>query len=630
MSPDKNLSPVERVDTGASAPTSRSGGSNTLTNMLGAGALAFAAMNSPALRAAEDWQDQGTTNNANADGEYIWCYGGDANGVHVRQIWDYGDGTSTTQIHDGTATGTHVDGLDAAIEAYDSSINAQEICVEDLDEARDEIKFYDFGNSQSFVVNDYIGSGSISSITYLTGSPSYSGNMHDGRYFMADYSGSNPIGAYEQFEGSSATEYYVHNTDDLVTVVVNPDTDQVFAAKDYVTGEVFKYDNASTSSVTEDALGVYGEPRSWRDAADSSTGYNSFSTLYDGEVHTIADVNSAAVTDPDEDGDGEAASVDCDDTNAAINSSADEECDGVDNNCDGSVDGTDSIDVSTWYIDNDGDGVGGTSTQEACDAPSGYVATGGDYDDNDASVQTEPEPEECETESESGTYMPDQTICAPEAEGEVYEGAVAYYSDADTSELDSGDWLALVGQMGLDMSTYQDRYVFTPSADFEGGFGLGISDDAMEARLHANMAPAAPPSEDGSAGVVTFYIDGGTLTVEDTVEGTTEVLHPQDDYYEYPVDLVEGGDTGDTGGDDTGPDDTGPDDTDDTAEVDDTDTDSGDSDTPDDTGTGGNGETPKDDGQGGCNSCASTPMPDASLAVFGLALAGTLMRRRKQ
>lgn len=491
-------------------------------------------------------------------------------------------------------------------------------------------------SSSSFIASDS-STGAVVEVTDTSGGNYSSGSvtvLYDG---VEDYDNV----AYDRVSGemayvdSNGTDWDIYNLSDDSGLVTGSG-DQFEPSLDSTHNRLFyTYNNSGTYEIwvkdlsgasldqyVVDGLGAYYDQnnnRLYYAAVNGST----YDAYYMDEIVTA--------TDPDEDGDGEAASVDCDDTNASINSSATEECDGVDNNCDGSVDGTDSIDVSTWYIDNDGDGVGGTSTQEACDQPDGYVATGGDWDDNDASVQTEPEPEECETESESGTYMPDQTICAPEAEGEVYEGAVAYYSDADTSELDSGDWLALVGQMGLDMSTYQDRYVFTPSTDFEGGFGLGISDDAMEARLHANMAPAAPPSEDGSAGVVTFYIDGGTLTVEDTVEGTTEVLHPQDDYYEYPVDLVEGGDTGDTGGDDTGPDDTGPDDTDDTAEVDDTDTNSGDSDTPDDTDTDGNGETPKDGGQGGCNSCASTPLPDASLAVFGLALAaGTMVRRRRQ
>ncbi|MCK6520882.1 hypothetical protein L6R49_05500 [Myxococcota bacterium] len=77
--------------------------------------------------------------------------------------------------------------------------------------------------------------------------------------------------------------------------------------------------------------------------------------------------------------------TDCDDTDSGINPAATEVCDGDDNDCDGSTDGSDAADLSTWYADADGDGYGDASiTLEACDEPAGYTDNGDDCDDTDA------------------------------------------------------------------------------------------------------------------------------------------------------------------------------------------------------------------------------------------------------
>jgi len=78
--------------------------------------------------------------------------------------------------------------------------------------------------------------------------------------------------------------------------------------------------------------------------------------------------------------------TDCDDTHAGTHPGATETCDGVDTDCDGTVD-EDSTDAPTWYGDADGDGYGLLSDgTAACDAPSNTVAWSTDCDDGDASV----------------------------------------------------------------------------------------------------------------------------------------------------------------------------------------------------------------------------------------------------
>ncbi len=76
---------------------------------------------------------------------------------------------------------------------------------------------------------------------------------------------------------------------------------------------------------------------------------------------------------------------DCDDEDADSFPGADEYCDGHDDDCDGDIDEVDSVDVSTWYADVDGDGYGDASSSEvACDQPSNTVSDDSDCDDTDA------------------------------------------------------------------------------------------------------------------------------------------------------------------------------------------------------------------------------------------------------
>ncbi len=102
----------------------------------------------------------------------------------------------------------------------------------------------------------------------------------------------------------------------------------------------------------------------------------------DGDGHGGA-LGGAACTPPDH---SAATSTDCDDTNAAVLPGADELCNGIDDDCDGTVDDA-AIDAPAWFIDYDGDGYGSTDyTGEGCDPGTGWVQNTDDCDDTDASV----------------------------------------------------------------------------------------------------------------------------------------------------------------------------------------------------------------------------------------------------
>ena len=130
----------------------------------------------------------------------------------------------------------------------------------------------------------------------------------------------------------------------------------------------------------------------------TSSNYNANATVDDGSC-TSGGTPSIWYADTDNDGYGDptntmssvtqptgyiADNTDCDDTNAAVNPSATEVCDGIDNNCNGL---TDEGVTSTFYLDNDSDGYGSASTTtQACSAPVGYVTNSSDCNDNNANI----------------------------------------------------------------------------------------------------------------------------------------------------------------------------------------------------------------------------------------------------
>jgi hypothetical protein len=105
--------------------------------------------------------------------------------------------------------------------------------------------------------------------------------------------------------------------------------------------------------------------------------------------------------------------TDCNDNNAAINPGASEVCNGIDDNCNGSVD--EGLTFATYYQDVDGDGFGGLNTISTCNgAPSGYVSNNTDCNDNDATVHT-PQPYYADVDGDGYGAGPVVLLCSSTA-----------------------------------------------------------------------------------------------------------------------------------------------------------------------------------------------------------------------
>ena len=157
-------------------------------------------------------------------------------------------------------------------------------------------------------------------------------------------------------------------------VVSDADCDDTDAAVNPSAAEVCDgIDNDCDSDIDDDDSSLDASTATWWYTDDDGDGYG------DIDATLLCDQPSSTVTNSD----------DCDDSDAAVNPSATEVCDGIDNDCDSDIDDADSsVDLSTgatWYADTDSDTYGDlSSTLDACDRPSGYVPDDTDCDDGDA------------------------------------------------------------------------------------------------------------------------------------------------------------------------------------------------------------------------------------------------------
>jgi hypothetical protein len=159
------------------------------------------------------------------------------------------------------------------------------------------------------------------------------------------------------------------------------------------------------------------------DALDASTWY------YDGDGDGFGLDASAYVACEAPDG-YVAVGGDCDDASDQAFPGGTEVCgDGLDNDCEGTVDGDDAVDVIAWYPDGDGDGYGEDGAHiDSCEQPSGYVEDNTDCDDASAS-RFPGNPEVCDgIDNDCDSVLPADE---QDADGDLYAECEGDCDDAD-------------------------------------------------------------------------------------------------------------------------------------------------------------------------------------------------------
>ena len=201
--------------------------------------------------------------------------------------------------------------------------------------------------------------------------------------------------------------------------------------------------------------------------------------------------------------------LDCDDGDGAVNPDAVELCDGLDNDCDGDIDGADAIDPSTYYADADNDGFGDASAPlTACEAPSGAVSDNSDCDDGDG-LTYPGAPEACDNADNDCDTDTDEDVC--DCTFDSYGGHEYLFC---AEGLNWADAYAECLSYGYDLvaitDAAEDAWVWaTASAIVDADWWTGLNDHTSEGSFvwttgEATSYTGWSPGEPNNS-----YLDGG-------------------------------------------------------------------------------------------------------------------------
>jgi len=245
------------------------------------------------------------------------------------------------------------------------------------------------------------------------------------------------------------------------------------------------------------------------DADSSACGGTDCDDL-DGDIYPRSyyrDVDSDTFGDPDDEieycGSGAPLgyvfdNTDCDDDVFSSNPSADEVCDGADNDCDEEIDEDSAIDAGSWYTDSDGDGYGDEagSANVACDPELDEVADHTDCDDADNLVNPGAT-EICDDED----VDEDCNGFADDADPGV-TGALTYHPDSDGDGYGDPDTTAAYCDPPADYIVDD-----TDCDDTNAAINPGAAEICDEGDVDEDCDGVADNEDDDAVGTTPYYPD---------------------------------------------------------------------------------------------------------------------------
>ncbi len=236
---------------------------------------------------------------------------------------------------------------------------------------------------------------------------------------------------------------------------------------------------------------------------------------------------------------------DCDDTSARIHPGHEEQCDSLDNDCDGLIDGDDD-DVTgpvTWHPDADGDGHGEQSVgTESCDPISGHVQApdNGEFDCDDTNASIHPgAPEVCNEIDEDCDGFVDEgatTTFYADTDGDGHgdvaqsieacqapSGHVALFDDCDDSDPTvSPDGTETCNEIDDNCDGLTDEGVTTTFyADGDGDGHGDVNQPADACTAPSGHVAASGDCDDGRNNVHPGVVETCLTTYDDNCDGST-------------------------------------------------------------------------------------------------------------